>query len=231
MQYSRTCRAIFESRPNRFIAHVRIDGNTETVHVKNTGRCKELLVPGCTVILAAADTPARKTKYDLIAVYKPRPHLPPLLVNMDSAAPNEAAAEWLPQSGLFSPDSVIRREVQCGESRFDFRIDDDGKTTWLEVKGVTLEESGTVRFPDAPTERGVRHLRELICRRQAGDGAVVLFVIQMAGIRNLSPNDETHRAFGDTLRRAADAGVSVLAMECAVTETSMVITTPVKVKL
>ncbi len=231
MQYKKTVRALFQSRPNRFIAHVLLDGKTETVHVKNTGRCKELLIPGCTVILAEADTPGRKTKYDLIAVYKERPHLPPLLVNMDSMAPNEAAARWLPKSGLFSPEAVIRREVQNGASRFDFCICDRGVTTFLEVKGVTLEENGTVRFPDAPTERGVRHLRHLAELRRAGHGAAVLFVIQMAGMRRFCPNDEMHRAFGDALREAANAGVTVLAMECAVTEDSMEITAPVPVEL
>lgn len=231
MLYRNTCRAEFLARPNRFIAQVRLDGAVHTVHVKNTGRCRELLVPGCTVILAASDNPARKTKYDLIAVYKERPGQPPLLVNMDSQASNDTAAEWLPVSGLFAPDAVIRREVTFGESRFDFQIREGEKITFLEVKGVTLEEDDIVRFPDAPTERGVRHLRHLADCVQKGYGAAVLFVIQMRPMRQFRPNDRMHREFGDALRQAAEAGVRVLAVECEVTEDSLRIAGPVHVKL
>ena len=231
MQYQNTCRAVFRERPNRFIARVEMDGELYTVHVKNTGRCRELLVPGCTVILAASDNPARKTKYDLIAVYKERPGQMPLLVNMDSQAANDTAAEWLPQSGLFASDAVIRREVTFGESRFDFQIREGEKITWLEVKGVTLEEDGIVRFPDAPTERGVRHLRHLADSVQRGYGAAVLFVIQMRPMRQFRPNDRMHREFGDALRQAAEAGVRVLAMECEVTEDSLRIADAVPVNL
>jgi len=231
MQYKNTCRAVFRERPNRFIARVEMDGELHTVHVKNTGRCRELLVPGCTVILAASDNSARKTKYDLIAVYKERPGQTPLLVNMDSQAANDTAAEWLPVSSLFAPDAVIRREVTFGESRFDFQIREGEKITFLEVKGVTLEEDGIVRFPDAPTERGVRHLRHLTDCVQKGYGAAVLFVIQMRPMRQFRPNDRMHREFGDALRQAAEAGVRVLAMECAVTEDSLRIAGAVPVNL
>jgi len=231
MRYKNTCRAVFRERPNRFIARVEMDGKLYTVHVKNTGRCRELLVPGCTVILAASDNPARKTKYDLIAVYKERPGQTPLLVNMDSQAANDTAAEWLPVSSLFAPDAVIRREVTFGESRFDFQIREGEKITFLEVKGVTLEEDGIVRFPDAPTERGVRHLRHLTDCVQKGYGAAVLFVIQMRPMRQFRPNDRMHREFGDALRQAAEAGVRVLAMECAVTEDSLRIAGAVPVNL
>ena len=231
MRYKNTCRAVFRERPNRFIARVEMDGALHTVHVKNTGRCRELLVPGCTVILSASDNSARKTKYDLIAVYKERPGQTPLLVNMDSQASNDTAAEWLPVSGLFAPDAVIRREVTFGQSRFDFQIREGEKITFLEVKGVTLEEDGIVRFPDAPTERGVRHLRHLTDCVQKGYGAAVLFVIQMSPMRQFRPNDRMHREFGDALRQAAEAGVRVLAMECEVTEDSLRIAGPVPVNL
>ena len=231
MQYKNTCRAVFRERPNRFIARVEMDGEMHTVHVKNTGRCRELLVPGCTVILSASDNPARKTKYDLIAVYKDCPGKVPLLVNMDSQAPNDAAAEWLAVSGMFSPDAQFRREVTFGGSRFDFQIREGEKITFLEVKGVTLEQDGIVRFPDAPTERGVRHLQELADCVKKGYGAAVLFVIQMRGMRQFCPNDETHRAFGDALRQASAAGVRVIAMECDVTENSLQIAEPVEVNL
>ena len=150
----------FLSRPNRFIAHVEVDGKKETVHVKNTGRCRELLLPGCTVYLAVSDNPARKTKYELIAVDKHRPDGTVWRINMDSQAPNEAAAEWLPRSGLFSDAAVIRREVTHKGSRFDFYIEDGDRKAFLEVKGCTLEHDGIAKFPDAPTVRGVKHLRE-----------------------------------------------------------------------
>lgn len=229
MQYDHIQKGIFLSRPNRFIARVMTDGKEETVHVKNTGRCAELLVPGAEVYLSLSDNPARKTKYDLIAVRKERPARPSLLINMDSQAPNEAVAEWLPTSGLYPPDAVFRREAFCGASRFDFRMDWGGHTAWLEVKGVTLEEDGIVRFPDAPTERGVRHIRELCELARRGEHASVLFVIQMSGTRAFMPNDTTHAAFGDALREAAAAGVHILARECFVTPSSMTITDPVPI--
>lgn len=213
-------KARFLSRPNRFIALVDIGGETVTVHVKNTGRCRELLPEGATVYLAAAENPARKTPYDLVAMEKIRADGSTLLINMDSQAPNDIAAEYLPVSGLFGDTATYRREVTCGTSRFDFAIDTpDGKATYLEVKGCTLERDGVAYFPDAPTERGVKHLRELTALAGSGHPAYVLFITQMKGVIELRPNDETHRAFGDALREAHAAGVRVLAVDCAVTVT------------
>ncbi len=221
----------FIRRPNRFIAQVEINGAEETVHVKNTGRCKELLVPGCTVYLAEADNPARKTRYDLVAVKKQQPDGSSVTVNMDSQAANEVAAEWLRDSELFSPLAVIRREVTHGDSRFDFYVEDEGRRVFLEVKGVTLEEEGIARFPDAPTERGVKHIRELADCVAAGYEGILLFVVQMKGVRFLRPNDKTHAAFGQALRQAAAAGVQVLAMDCMVTPDSLQIDKPVRVEI
>lgn len=217
LKYTRVVPAVFLRRPNRFIAQVVVEGREETVHVKNTGRCKELLVPGCKVYLACADKPERKTKYDLIAVEKVcKDGI--RLINMDSQLPNDAAEAWLPQSGLFSPGAKLRREVVYGDSRFDFCIQDGERTAYLEVKGVTLEVDGVAYFPDAPTVRGVKHLRELTAAAQAGLDAYVLFVVQMKGVSKLKPNDSTHKEFGDALRQAAQAGVKVLAIDCIVSE-------------
>ena len=214
-------KAEFLSRPNRFIALVRLKGETVTVHVKNTGRCRELLPAGATVYLAASDNPARKTPYDLVAVEKVMPDGTTLFINMDSQAPNEIAAEWLPKSGLFSADATFRREVTHDASRFDFAVDiKDAPTAYLEVKGCTLEREGIAYFPDAPTERGVKHIRELTALAREGHPTFVLFVVQMKGIRNLRPNDETHKAFGDALREARDAGVMILAVDCVVESTT-----------
>ena len=200
------------------------DGTVETVHVKNTGRCKELLVPGRTVILAEGDNPARKTKYDLIEVYKPGIGI----INMDSQAPNTIAAEWLKKQ---YPNANIRREVTYGNSRFDICMELDGKTIYIEVKGVTLEHDGIAMFPDAPTERGVKHIRELMECKRTGYGAKILFVIQMKGIKYLTPNDETHPEFGQALREASALGVDVLAVDCIVGEGSVTADLPVLVKL
>lgn len=226
MKYKRITEGRFISRANRFIATVEMEGVPTTVHVKNTGRCRELLVPGTTVYLAVSDNPSRKTKYDLIAVDKNG-----LLINMDSQIPNDIAAEWLPGSGLFSPDAIIRREVTCGQSRFDFMICEDGKTSYLEVKGVTLETDGVARFPDAPTERGAKHLRELTALAKQGIGAYVLFVIQMKQIRELHPNDTMDPAFGTALREAAQAGVVIRAVDCIVTPESITADREVKIVL
>lgn len=231
MKYAQVIRGEFVQRPNRFIARVRIDGKEELVHVKNTGRCKELLLPGVTVWLSRSDKPQRKTKYDLIGVEKKREGKPPLLVNMDSQIPNAAAEEWLLKSGLFSPAARIRREVFFGNSRFDFYIEDGARKAFMEVKGVTLEHNGIARFPDAPTVRGVKHIRELIACLQKGYEAYVLFVVQMKEISCLRPNDETHRAFGDALREAAAAGVKILAVDCLVTPYSLVLDAPIPVVL
>lgn len=231
MKYKNIVEGIFLRRPNRFIANVLINGREETVHVKNTGRCKELLTEGCKVYLAASDNPLRKTKYDLIAAEKDRSPLPFLLINTDSQIPNDAAAEWLPKSGLFSEKAIIKREVTKGSSRFDFYIEDGNRKVFLEVKGVTLEFDGIAMFPDAPTERGVKHIEELISLRKQGFEAFILFVIQMKEITMLKPNDNTHKAFGDALRRAEKAGVCILAMDCIVTPDSMVIDKEVPVIL
>ncbi len=226
MQYDRVVPAVFLQRLNRFVAEVRLNGITTAVHVKNTGRCRELLVPGATVWLSGSDNPARKTEYDLICVDKSG-----TLINMDSQIPNAAAAEWLPRSGLFPQDAVIRREVTRGRSRFDFSITAAGQTTWLEVKGVTLEQDGIALFPDAPTERGVKHLKELTDACRSGDGGCVLFVIQMKGVRRFLPHDAMHKDFGDALRTAAAHGVKILAMDCIVTPESIRIDRPVTVDL
>ena len=231
MRYGQVVEGRFICRPNRFIAQVEIDGREHTVHVKNTGRCRELLVPGCRVYLEVASSPARRTAYDLIAVEKEREGKPPLLINMDSQAVNRAAAEWLRHSGLFPPEAVIRPEVRRENSRFDFCITMGQERAWLEVKGVTLEQDGVVSFPDAPTERGVKHLRELTACRQAGEGAYVLFVVQMKGVRCLRPNDATHAAFGQALRQAAASGVQVLAMDCLVSPDTLKIDEPITVEL
>ena len=207
----------FLSRPNRFIAMVEVGGEEITVHVKNTGRCKELLPVGATVYLAAAENPARKTPYDLVAVEKVRPDGTTLLINMDSQAPNHIAAEWLPLSGLFSADSVFRGEVTCGASRFDFAISTpDIPTAYLEVKGCTLEREGIAYFPDAPTERGVKHVRDQTALAKSGHPTYILFITQMKGVTALCPNDETHPAFGEALREAEAAGVHILAVDCVV---------------
>lgn len=225
MIYSNMTPGTFLSRPNRFIAHVDIDGQTEVVHVKNTGRCRELLPAGAKVWCQKADNPARKTKYDLITVQKGA-----RLINMDSQAPNTAAREWLLSGGL-GPVENLRAETVHGDSRFDFSFTLNGKLSFLEVKGVTLENDGVCAFPDAPTERGARHLRGLTEAARSGCGAYVLFVIQMADVSYLHPNDVTDPNFGAALREAAANGVKILAMDCNVTVDSMTIRNPVSVKL
>lgn len=219
MQYANIRPAIFRSRPNRFIAKVELDGQEETVHVKNTGRCKELLVPGRRVWLEEGATPNRKTKYDLIAVDKDG-----LLVNMDAQAPNKVFAEWA-KAGSFVPDlTLLRPETTWGKSRFDFYWEAGERRGFVEVKGCTLEDDGFCRFPDAPTERGVKHLNELVSCMEDRFEAAVCFVIQMDGMKSFSPNDATHPAFGDALRSAHQAGVQVLAVGCSVTPDTLNIT-------
>ena len=225
MTYANMIPGVFLARPNRFIAHVEIHGQKEVVHVKNTGRCRELLTPGATVWCQKSSNPTRKTKYDLITVRKGE-----RLINMDSQAPNQAAKEWLLAGGL-GEISELKPEYTHGDSRFDFSFLLDGRRCFLEVKGVTLENDGVCAFPDAPTERGVKHLKGLTRAAQEGYGAFVLFVIQMADVKYLHPNDATDPAFGAALREAAENGVAVLAMDCAVTEEEMNIRLPVLVKL
>ena len=225
MQYENMVPGIFLARPNRFIAHVEIDGKEEIVHVKNTGRCRELLLPGATVYLEESSNPNRKTKFDLIFVQKGN-----RIINMDSQAPNAAVKEWLLEGGLGRIEN-LKGEYTHGDSRFDFSFMKDGKRCFLEVKGVTLENDGICAFPDAPTERGVKHLHGLTKLAQEGYGAYVLFVIQMADVKYLHPNDATDPAFGTALRTAAAQGVNVLAMCCGVEPGRMVIDSPVEVKM
>jgi len=231
MKYEKVISAKFIERPNRFIAYVEIDGRKVIAHVKNTGRCRELLVPGATVYLFCADNPIRKTKYDIIAVEKQCSDGRTVLINMDSQVVNDVAAEWLPKSGLFSPNARIRREVVYGTSRFDFYVEDGNRRAFVEVKGVTLEEQGEARFPDAPTERGVKHIRELEGCLVNGYEAYILFVVQMKGIHTVIPNDAMHKAFGDTLRSAQKHGVHVLAVDCIVRADSITASSPVPIKL
>lgn len=226
MNYNHIVKASFLDRPNRFIAHVELDGRTETVHVKNTGRCRELLVPGCQVILEESSNPARKTRYDLISVYKKG-----RWINMDSQAPNKAAEEWLLKGGLFPEEISVHREKTYGNSRFDLYIESSERKGFMEVKGVTLEEENTVRFPDAPTERGVKHVRELIRCVREGYEAYLLFVIQMKDVKVFQPNWETHPEFGEVLREAEKAGVKLLAYDCLVGDDFMEIRDPVPVDL
>ena len=225
MHYDNMVPGVFLARPNRFIAHVEIDGQVEICHVKNTGRCRELLPQGAQVWCQRSTNPARKTKYDLITVRKGN-----RLINMDSQAPNAAAKEWLLAGGL-GPISDLKAEDALGDSRFDFSFIRHGRKCYLEVKGVTLETDGVCAFPDAPTERGTKHLKGLIRAVQEGFDAYVLFVIQMADVKYLHPNDATDPAFGTALREASAAGVTVLAMDCAVTETEMTIHQPVLITL
>ena len=231
MKYNQVVSGTFLQRPNRFIAHVRINDREEICHVKNTGRCRELLVPGCTVYCAVSDNPQRKTKYDLIAVEKIT-ETGTLLVNMDSQAPNAAAKEWL-QSGAspFGKLDVIKPECKFGTSRFDFYLEKEKRKIFLEVKGVTLEGNGIVLFPDAPTERGVKHVRELIRCHEEGFGPWILFVVQMENVLYFTPNRKTHPQFADALCEAQKAGVHLLAYTCRVTPDEMKINKELEIKL
>ncbi|MBR2723938.1 MAG: DNA/RNA nuclease SfsA [Ruminococcus sp.] len=231
MKYKNITKGVFIKRPNRFIAEVEIEGKIHSVHVKNTGRCREILKEGTTVYLTRSDNPNRKTEYDLIAAEKHRKNLPSLLINIDSQIPNDATEEFLRKGTIFSQDAIIRREVKQGNSRFDFYIEDKGAKAFLEVKGVTQETDSIALFPDAPTERGVKHIEELITLKKDGYEAYIFFVIQMQEISVLKPNDITHKAFGDALRKAENAGVKILAYDCIVTPDSMVINKTVPIDL
>ena len=216
MEYEAITEGIFLSRPNRFIAKVLIDGREETVHVKNTGRCRELLVPGAAVYLERAKNPDRKTAYDLVAVEKQGLGL----INMDSQAPNQVAGEWLasPLARQVLPDKpeAIHPEYTYGKSRVDFYFECSGEKCLMEVKGVTLEREGIAYFPDAPTERGVKHIRELEAALKDGYRSYLAFVIQMPGIMEVYPNSETHPAFGEALYQACANGLQVLALGCEI---------------
>lgn len=238
MKYEKVIEAKFLERPNRFIARVNINDREETVHVKNTGRCRELLIPGATVFLNEFSGGSRKTKYDLVAVLKETEDGKQKLINIDSQAPNEAVGEWLPKSGLFSENAKIRREVSFGISRFDFAVTEESsgasgeekkeKTTFVEVKGVTLESGGRVMFPDAPTERGAKHLRELSRLRREGYGAIVIFVVQMNGAVGFLPNSNTDKAFAEALFEARKSGVEILVYDCFTAPDEMTINQPIK---
>lgn len=232
MRYLNVVPAVFLARPNRFIAKVLVEGVEETVHVKNTGRCKELLVPGCKVWLDRSDNPERKTLYDLVTVEKALEGGGTKIVNMDSQAPNRLFAEWA-SAGHFRPGlTLLRPETAWGHSRFDFYWEmGPDRRGFVEVKGCTLEKDGWTYFPDAPTERGVKHLEELLLAKEQGYEAAVCFVIQMADVEGFSPNDETHPAFGEALRKAAACGVEVLAYQCSVVPGEVHMTRPVLVKL
>lgn len=226
MKYLNMERAVFKERPNRFIAYVETAQGREICHVKNTGRCRELLTPDAVIYVQRNDNPSRKTKLDLIGVEKNQ-----YLINMDSQAPNAAVKEWLKEGHIFSKEAKIFSEKTYGESRFDFYIEDGDRKAFMEVKGVTLEDDGICRFPDAPTERGVKHIRELMRCMEDGYEAYILFVIQMSPVKYLEPNDVTHKAFGDALREASRAGVHVMARDCHIEIDSIEIRNEVEVRL
>ena len=211
MRYGKVVEGVFESRPNRFIAYVTVDGRRERVHVKNTGRCREILVPGARVILEESDSPGRSTRYDLIAAYKGS-----ILINIDSQAPNKAFGEYISRSGMFGEGLRVQPECTHGDSRFDFYIESDGRRIFAEVKGVTLEDGGVCRFPDAPTERGLKHIRGLEVCISEGYEAYAVFIVQMKGMTVFEPNYSTHREFGLELERAESMGVRVLVLDCTV---------------
>ena len=226
MKYKNIKKGIFLERPNRFIAYVEIDGKKEVVHVKNTGRCRELLIPGVEVYVDKAQNPDRKTKYDLIAVYKGN-----ALYNIDSQAPNKVFGEWVAESKYFGEIDVLKPECVYKKSRFDFYIQAEGRKIYAEVKGVTLEKDGVLMFPDAPTQRGIKHLDELCECVKDGFEAYAVFVIQTENAKYFTPNRDTHPEFAQALKRAMDCGVNILALNCHVTEDTLKINTFVPVKL
>lgn len=226
MRYENIVKGEFISRPNRFIANVKINGQVHKCHVKNTGRCRELLVPGCEVWLEHVVGGKRKTEYSLITVNKNGK-----LINMDSQAPNAAAEEWIKSGALVPEVTLLKREQKWGDSRFDFYFETPREKAYAEVKGVTLEEDGVVMFPDAPTERGVKHVNELCKLKEAGFGAYLIFVIQMKGVKYFTPNIITHREFAAALLKAEKAGVNIVAADCLVTPEKMEIEDRVEIVL
>lgn len=226
MKYERIKKGIFIQRPNRFIAHVEIDGQTEICHVKNTGRCRELLISGAHVLVQESLNPARKTKYDLISVWKGA-----RLINMDSQAPNLIFREWLNTSGYFPELRTVKAEQKYGSSRFDYYLEAGERKIFAEVKGVTLEQDGVAQFPDAPTERGLKHLRELARCIEDGYEALVVFIIQMHGAFYMEPHDRMHPEFGAALRELARQGGKILALDCLVAEDSITPRSLVEVRL
>ena len=222
---------VFLSRPNRFIAYVMVDGREEKCHVKNTGRCRELLVPGCKVYLEESENPNRSTRFDLVATEK-KIGDSSILINMDSQAPNSVVEEWLRKGELFGEKIEVKREVTYSDSRFDFSItDESGRISFLEVIGCTLEKNGVVMFPDAPTERGVKHVKELIKAKKEGYGAYILILVQMFGVKYFVPNWDTHPAFGEALREAERNGVVILCYDSIVTSDSITLFKPVPIVL
>lgn len=226
MIYENILPAVFVDRPNRFIAHVELNGRLEVCHVKNTGRCRELLIPGCRVYVQHQPSPTRKTAYDLIAVEKGE-----RLLNMDANAPNRIFGEYVRAGRFLREWSVIRPETTHGDSRFDFYLESPGHRLFAEVKGVTLEDDGVMRFPDAPTERGVKHLEGLARCVQEGYEAWAVFVIQTEDVRWMEPNRRTHPAFADAMRQAAQAGVHLLALDCHTEPDRLEICRPVEIRL
>lgn len=226
MKYERIERAVFLERPNRFIAYAGICGKKETIHVKNTGRCAELLVPGAVIYVQESRNPSRKTKWDLIAVEKGE-----RLINMDSQIPNQAVREWIEQGKFIPGITLVRPETVYGSSRFDLYVEAGERKIFIEVKGVTLEEGGVCRFPDAPSDRAVKHLEELMRAGKEGYETYVFFVIQMKDVRYFTPNTDTHPAFAEALSRAAAAGVKILAYDCMVEPDKIAIADPVDVVL
>ena len=216
MTYDNIHEAVFLDRPNRFIAHILLNGQKQVCHVKNTGRCRELLLPGAEIFVQHSANPARKTAYDLIAVRKGE-----RLINMDAVAPNRVFGEWLSAGGPGYVPELIRPECVHGDSRFDFYFEHGGRKAFAEVKGVTLEDDGVVRFPDAPTERGVKHLHGLIRCVQEGFEAYAVFIIQMKGVKYFEPNRATHPEFAEALIQAAQAGVKLIALDCDVEKDSL----------
>ncbi len=226
MKYNNIKKGIFIERPNRFIAHVEIDGVAEVCHVKNTGRCKELLLPGASVYVQKSDNPNRKTGFDLISVIKGSRH-----INMDSQVPNKVVWEWLEKGNLLKDITIVKPEAKYKNSRFDFYVETKKDKIFIEVKGVTLEENNVVLFPDAPTERGVRHINELIESLREGYKAYVIFVIQMKDVDYFTPNSVTHKEFAEVLKSAHNKGVEILALDCVVEEGFIEIDKQVEVRL
>lgn len=226
MRYDNIHKGKFLSRPNRFIANVEIDGKAEVCHVKNTGRCKELLIEGCTVWLEHSDSESRKTAFDLVAVEKGD-----RLINMDSQAPNKAVGEWLREKNPFGEGFSVYPEKKYGNSRFDFYLESQDRKIFMEVKGCTLEKDGVVLFPDAPTLRGVKHIEELSHCLDEGYESYIMILVQMSDVKYFTPNYDTHPEFGEALEKASQKGVKILCYDCNVTHDSMTVGKPVKVKL
>lgn len=229
MKYKNIEKGIFLSRKNRFIAIAEINGKQQEVHVKNTGRLRELLISGVTAYFEKSGNPERKTAYDMIAVENTAEDYSTQIVNIDSNAANDVAQEWIIKSGLFSDKVVVRREVKFGSSRFDFYIEDGDDKAFLEVKGVTLKKGNTAMFPDAPTERGIKHIKELVAAEQQGYKTYILFVIQMKGVSLFAPNKATHMQFAEALSDAKKHGVEIYATDCIVTPDEIIPDTNIKV--